>query len=252
MGCIYMITNTINGKSYIGISTYEPETGRINDHLSGNGNRIIANAVKKYGRDAFTYELLEENVFPTLLPDLEVAYIKQFNTVSPNGYNLTADGEGGIPSEETRQKMSESHKGKTLSEGTRKKIRDANIGRHKGKTLSEEHRKKLRDAKIGCLPNKGSFCKGQTPWNKGKKSMHTPWNKGKTLSTEICQKMSESHKGKTPHNKSPHRIPARKSFFSFPETMLLTEKRKILYKEFPNLHKSTIRRWSKQWQSEPS
>ena len=95
MGYVYKITNTVNQKSYIGISIHEPEKRRIRDHLTGHGSRIIANAVKKYGRDAFTYEILEDNVFPALLPDLEVAYIAKFKTVAPLGYNLTTGGEIG-------------------------------------------------------------------------------------------------------------------------------------------------------------
>ncbi|MYA71127.1 hypothetical protein F4009_05950 [Candidatus Poribacteria bacterium] len=39
MGYIYKITNTINNKSYIGISIHEPEKGRIKDHLSARGNQ---------------------------------------------------------------------------------------------------------------------------------------------------------------------------------------------------------------------
>ena len=68
MGYVYKITNTVNQKHYIGISIHEPETGRIRDHLSGNGNRILAKAIKKYGRDAFTYEILEEGVFLNCCP----------------------------------------------------------------------------------------------------------------------------------------------------------------------------------------
>ena len=96
MGYVYKITNTVNSKSYIGISVHEPEKRRIKAHLSGHGNRILARAVKKYGRDAFTYEILEANVFDEFLPDLEVAYIANYNTVAPHGYNLTYGGEGNL------------------------------------------------------------------------------------------------------------------------------------------------------------
>ena len=69
MGYVYKITNTINNKAYIGISIHEPEKRRIRQHLSGRGNRIIARAVKKYGKEVFTYEILEENVFDEFLPE---------------------------------------------------------------------------------------------------------------------------------------------------------------------------------------
>ena len=151
MGYVYKITNTVNSKAYIGISIHEPEKRRIRQHLSGHGNRIIANAVKKYGKDAFTYEILEENVFDEFLPDLEVVYIAKFNTVRPHGYNLTSGGEVAKRlSAETIRKMSEIHKGKTLSADHRLKISKAKSGEKHynfGKTLSKKTRQKISEAK---------------------------------------------------------------------------------------------------------
>lgn len=122
MGYVYKITNTVNGKCY-GISVNEPEKDRIQKHLSGKGNLIIASAVKKYGRDASTYEVLEANVFDEVLPDLEVAYIAKLNTIVPHGYNLTHGGDSsGSPSEQTRQRISASLKGRPLPAETRRKI----------------------------------------------------------------------------------------------------------------------------------
>ena len=124
MGYVYKITNTVNQKSYIGISIHNPEKrrGRITDHFSGRGNRMLTRAIKKYGRDAFIYAILESNVFPELLPDLEKAYIKKFRTVVPSGYNLTHGGEKNkVPSDETRRKQSKAHKGRKQSQETVRK-----------------------------------------------------------------------------------------------------------------------------------
>ena len=147
MGYIYKITNTVNGKAYIGISVNEPTKGRIRDHLSGQGNRLLANAVKKYGKDAFTYEILEANVFDEFLPDLEVTYIANFNTVAPNGYNLNSGRSHAIPSESTRRKISEAMRGKRkpLSPEHRRKISEAQK-RKKRKPPSEETRRKISEA----------------------------------------------------------------------------------------------------------
>ena len=126
MGYVYKITNIIKGKAYIGISIHEPIRSRIKEHLAGRGNRFLARAIKKYGKDAFVYEILEADVFDEFLPELEVAYIANFNTVVPHGYNLTYGGEGaGRPCDETRERMSESHRGKKrlpFSEAHRKNI----------------------------------------------------------------------------------------------------------------------------------
>ena len=190
MGYVYKITNTVNNKSYIGISIHEPEKGRIRDHLSGHGNRIIANAVKKYGKDAFTYEILEANVFDEFLPDLEVAYIANHNTVAPNGYNLDSGGSHKIPSEETRRKMSDSGKRKTFSDNHRRNLSEANKGeKHHnfGKTLSEEHKRKLSEAQ-----------KGKTPSEETRRKISEA-HKGRKVSAETRRKMSEAHKGEKNH-----------------------------------------------------
>ena len=286
MGYVYKITNTINNKSYIGISIHEPTKGRIKKHLSGHGNRIIANAVKKYGKDAFTYEILEANVFDEFLPDLEVAYIAKFNTVTPHGYNLTSGGEKNkSPSEETRRKLSEFNKGKILSAETRRKMSKAN----KGKTLSKEHRRKLSEA------NKGKTHSAETrrklsEVNKGKKqkphseetrhriseakkgkphSVETrrkisEAQKGRKHSAETLRKMSETKKGEKNPNygkplsenqrrkiseskMSPDHVPVHAFFLSLPPDMPLKEQRKLLYAKFPNMNKKRIQTWVRKW-----
>ena len=233
MGYVYKITNTVNNKSYIGISIHEPDKIRIRDHLSGHGNRIIARAVKKYGKDAFTYEILEENVFDEFLPDLEVVYIANYNTVAPNGYNLTHGGEKNvIPSDETRRKLSEANKGennpnfgktgeknhffgKKHSAGARRKISEARKGKkpyNLGKTLSTEHRRKISEAAKDRTGEKNHFFgkkhseetrRRLSETNKGKKkpprsAEHrrrlSEANKGKILSAEHRRKISEAQK----------------------------------------------------------
>ena len=168
MGSIYKITNTVNGKSYIGQTIHDAAKGRINDHLNGvaNGSRLVRHAVKKYGKDAFTYEILEENIFPKFLPDLEVHYIKKFNTVAPNGYNLTHGGEiGKKHSPETRQKMSEAKKGKSShmkgrkhTPESRRKMSEALKGKPspmKGKKHSQKPAERsLKQRKVENIPQK--------------------------------------------------------------------------------------------------
>ncbi|MXZ79838.1 MAG: hypothetical protein F4Z15_00355, partial [Gammaproteobacteria bacterium] len=185
MGYVYKITNTINGKAYIGISIHEPEKGRIKDHLSGKGNRIIARAVKKYGKEAFTYEILEANVFDEFLPELEVAYIAKFNTVAPHGYNLTYGGDHAIPSAASCSKMSEARKGRRFSKEHRRKISEAHKGK-KRKPFSVEHRHKLSEAN-----------KGKTRSVETRRKMSEA-QKGRKISVEHRRKMSEALKGRVP------------------------------------------------------
>ena len=199
MGCIYLIRNLKNNKCYIGKTIRDAVKTRIRDHLSGKGNRIVKQAVEKYGCDAFTYEILHDGVIPEFLDTLEKEAIEKFNTVSPHGYNLTTGGEGGSHCEETRQKMSEAHSGKSLSEEHCRKISEANKGeKHHffGKSHSEESKQKMSESH-----------KGHIPWNKGKplseehRRKHAEVHKGRKHSEESKQKMSESHKGHIPWNK---------------------------------------------------
>ena len=94
MGSIYKITCTITGKSYIGQTIHAPSL-RIENHLSGKSKRcrLLYNAIQEYGRNAFDYEILHD-VPPKMLSDFEKSAIRKFNTLAPNGYNLTPGGEG--------------------------------------------------------------------------------------------------------------------------------------------------------------
>ena len=269
MGYVYKITNTVNNKAYIGISIHEPETGRIKDHLSGRGNRIIANAVKKYGKDAFTYEILEADVFDEFLPDLEVAYIANFNTVRPHGYNLTYGGEHGSHCEETRLKLSKKNTGKKHSTQTRLKISKGNTGKKRtkemclkmsesrmgekhhnfGKPLSDEHRLKISKSNAGRKHSAQTRLKLSKANSKKRKSLTERHRfnisealKGKNVSTETRFKISKA-------KRHPDQLPARDFFLSLPFDMSLTAKRKLLYNRFPNVSERTIRQWVQKWTS---
>ncbi|RKU26246.1 hypothetical protein C6497_13885 [Candidatus Poribacteria bacterium] len=82
-------------------------TNRFYSHIIGSGNRLIKQDVEKYGRDAFTLDILYQDITPELLDKYEIQAIKSYNTLAPNGYNLTHVGLGGNPSAETRRKKSE-------------------------------------------------------------------------------------------------------------------------------------------------
>lgn len=89
-------------------------------------------------------------------------------------------------SEETKQKI----RSYRHTEDAKKKISEF----HSGKPKSEEHRINLSKSRIGRsdLTNKGSFKKGNVPWNKGKKGLQKAWNKGKPRSQKTKDKISET------------------------------------------------------------
>ena len=159
---IYILTNTINGKQYVGMDSNLPN--RVGRHFTENARcPAIHSAILKYGKDAFHTEIIPyPHISHKALCAVEQWKIAQLDTEAPNGYNLTRGGEGSLgykPTQQHRHRLSKAGTGKTLSQSTRDKISIANTGKvksaehreklgksHKGKTLSKEHREKLRIA----------------------------------------------------------------------------------------------------------
>ena len=196
MNTIYCFTNLINNKKYIGSTIQEPSV-RYNQHLYNatheNAHQYdypLYRAIRKYGIENFSFEIVENVEDPQQLISREQYYIDRFNAVN-EGYNIcpiAGNTLGVYPSNESRQKMSEAHKGvgkgipkseehkkkisksvsnsikgennpfygKHHSEETKKKIKDKVSGeKHHayGKHLSEEHKRKIS------LANKGKHSK---------------------------------------------------------------------------------------------
>ena len=89
---IYQIRNIINNKMYIGQSInirrrwWEHKT-RVYE-TDEKYNLPIYNAMRKYGIDNFEFTIIEE-CSKELLNEREAYYIKERNTLVPNGYNLS-------------------------------------------------------------------------------------------------------------------------------------------------------------------
>jgi hypothetical protein len=127
---IYKTTNLVNGKQYIG----DHSTYNLNDKYLGSG-KLLHNSIKKYGKQNFNKEILEYFNTKEEAFNAQEKYIQQYNTLKPNGYNISPKGGYGVPrsylSEETKLKISNSLKGKTFSEERKQNISNA----HKGKTI---------------------------------------------------------------------------------------------------------------------
>ena len=96
-GFIYKITNTINGKSYIG-QTIQNVKERFYQHCATKCSKAVSNmaihrAIKKYGKSNFTVEVIEE-IDSANLNDRERYWIKYYNSYN-NGYNSTKGGQDG-------------------------------------------------------------------------------------------------------------------------------------------------------------
>lgn len=133
---IYKITNLINGKLYIGQTTKSIEkrfVRHINDALNGLDTHF-AKAIRKYGKDNFKIELLDDSAKDQEeLNQLENYYIHKYNTLQ-NGYNETdstfrsgGNTYAGRTKEEmeiTKKRLSESKKGGKNPRATKVKCKN--------------------------------------------------------------------------------------------------------------------------------
>ncbi len=196
---VYLITNTLNNKVYVGIST--DLKFRLKTHIhklckNKHHNYHLQNSFNTYGIDNFTIQIIEftENNDKILL-QRESYYQALYKATSDDfGYNITKTNiDGSIRhSEESKRKISLAHKGRPKTEETREKLRLASFGKPgykhneehkkymsdimKNRVISEETRQKISAAKIG-IPSP----------LKGKKS--------KSPSEETRLKMSITRKG---------------------------------------------------------
>jgi len=92
MAYIYKITNTVNGKLYIGQTVKNIEV-RFKEHVnaSKNTNYKLYKAMRKYGTDNFIIKVLQECP-KEQLNELEIYWIDKLDTIK-NGYNLTKGGQ---------------------------------------------------------------------------------------------------------------------------------------------------------------
>jgi group I intron endonuclease len=131
---LYKITNTVNDMVYIGV-TKNPRM-RMNAHACAvtPTKSIIKNAMKKYGRDKFTLQVLLTST-QDYCYEMERKAIESYNTLKPNGYNICTGGLGAIGiygekngmfgrkhSPETIEKIRLTRLGKKASSETKQKM----------------------------------------------------------------------------------------------------------------------------------
>jgi group I intron endonuclease len=151
-----------NGKRYIGITRRTPGE-RLRGHIaqSKKGNYAVSNALKKYGVDAVTLKTIVEIDEWELLCLAEQEAIDLYKTRAPNGYNLTAGGEG-IPghkhSPEVRERIAAKRalqvcqKGRQVSDAQRKNLSLKLTGRA---IHNDESKKRIGEAARGNQHSKG-------------------------------------------------------------------------------------------------
>lgn len=90
MGWIYLISNKVNGKCYVGQTRQKNPNRRWNQHRN-DSRGILKKAIEKHGISNFEFEILYEALNENL-NEAEKKEIRERNTIAPSGYNLQDGG----------------------------------------------------------------------------------------------------------------------------------------------------------------
>lgn len=177
---VYKHTNTENGMSYIGQTTRSMEIRwKVHIRNAKNGSMLeFHKAIREYGIDAFTSKVLYKCKDLMELELWEGKYIQKYNTMVPNGYNMSHNTCG--VSDETKENISEGLK-KYYSENGHHLI-----GRKRTDKQKQKQSEWMRDAQ-----SNGGFWLGKK---------HTKESKKKT--SETMKKMWAKRKAKKIQNKN--------------------------------------------------
>lgn len=185
-GVIYKVTNTVNGHIYIGqtkTALGKRWSKHCSDARSGAG-WVLAAAIRKYGQEAFTLDVVEECPDKDALNAAEIAWILKlqptYNACGGGGglgsptpevrAKISVAGQGRKASQQTRQNMSAAQKGHPVSEETKRKIYEATAGyreRLKEKRLSQP--KKKKNGLFECIKHRCRLCTMQQAQQQSKK-----------------------------------------------------------------------------------
>jgi group I intron endonuclease len=158
--CVYIHTNKINGKKYVGQTCQKPEK-RWNHGKGYQDNPYFWSAIQKYSWDNFDHEIISSNLTKNEADNFERILIEKLNLLNPNkGYNLKDGGSHGQPSEISKINIKNAAKKRNKNPEWRKKQSESHIGLQAGenngmygKKHSNEAKRKQREASLGKYPS---------------------------------------------------------------------------------------------------
>ena len=189
---IYIHTNKINGKKYIGQTCQEPEI-RWKNGSNYKSSTYFYSAIQKYGWNNFDHKIIAKNLTKKEADLIEKTLIKCFNTTDMRfGYNLCSGGSRGIQNEITRKKISIANKGKKRpprTEEYRKKLSETQKIRLSDPTKNPMYGKKRPDTSEFNKKTKTGVKQSEEHIRK-----RVEKNRGQHRSEEVRQKMSDAAK----------------------------------------------------------
>lgn len=118
---VYAHIHKDNKKIYIGL-TKQPVTRRWNNGNGYKGCTYFGRAIEKYGWDSFEHLVIKDGLTRDEACEMERRLIAKFETTDPkHGYNCNLGGFAGSLSEETKEKLRQANIGKKYPESTRMK-----------------------------------------------------------------------------------------------------------------------------------
>lgn len=126
-----MALNKINKKMYIGLTIQSLAMRRGHHYYEAGFSELkFHRALRKYGKDNFTWTILKHCSSVEELRVAEQMFIAHFNSFR-RGYNETKGGEGSfgrVCQETTKQKIGDANRGRLVTELTRQKLSAAGKG----------------------------------------------------------------------------------------------------------------------------
>lgn len=150
---LYRITNCVNGKIYIG-QTIQPDKRWYQHKVSAvKPVMIISHAIKKYGNDAFEFEVIAACKSCEDANHTETFLVQQYDCLVPKGYNVAPGGMNAPKTEEWKQKLRDHWADPEYKEKVSAAISKANLGREH----TEQSKQNMSKAKSGSgNPNFGT------------------------------------------------------------------------------------------------
>jgi group I intron endonuclease len=185
---IYIATNKINGKSYIGFDSNWPKRKKAHLYSSNNSkypdyNYAFHRAIRKHGYESFSWEILYQSLdIEHCLNEMEEYFIHQYDSFI-NGYNETHGGQapflGKKHTKKAKQSISNAHRGNKYNLGKKRSIesikkqkdnhpnkKDGYVHNMTNFKHSKETIQKMRESKLG--PKNSSYGKKHTEETKQK------------------------------------------------------------------------------------